>query len=200
MSDLILDVGTANDLKMALRRAGYDPADIAKLCVGDMAAKILPILRSTGVVQIVKHIINLAGDCMPKEWKVNNWTIVSSPGEGTLELDPSRLQLHLSDNQKDDKVIKGDALRTELETNKVPVLNACVLDYLLLHPELIPEDWKVNENGNTRYVYFWGTIYRDPDGRLCVRCLFLHDGAWDWYCYWLDDGWSSRHPAASLAS
>ena len=138
MSDLMLDVGTASDLKMAFRRAGYDPADITKLCTGDMAAKILPILRGMGIVQILKHIVDLAGDCMPKDWKSNGWKIEKHVVNGTLELDPSQLKLHFLPNQKDSKVIEGNKLLKELEKNKVPVLNACVLDYLLLHPELIP--------------------------------------------------------------
>jgi len=39
-------------------------------------------------------------------------------------------------------------------------MNANVLDYLLAHPELIPEDWK------NKYVFFWGTIYRYSSGGL----------------------------------
>lgn len=33
-------------------------------------------------------------------------------------------------------------------------LNACVMDYLYLHPDLIPDDWK------DKKIYFWGTIFR----------------------------------------
>ena len=200
MSDLMLDVGTASDLKMAFRRAGFDTADITKLCKGDMAAKILPILRGLGIVQIVKHIIDLASDCMPKDWKSSGLTIEKHVGDGTLELDPSWLQLHFSPNQIDGKTIEGYKLRKELETSKVHVLNACVLDYLLTHPEIIPEDWKVDENGNTRYIFFWGTLYRSPDGRLYVRFLYWSGGAWHWDYSWLGHGWFDRSPAAVLAS
>lgn len=200
MSDLMLDVGTASDLKMAFRRAGYDPADITKLCTGDMAAKILPILRGMGIVQIVKHVVDLAGDCMPESWKKDKWTIEKHVGDGKLELDLSKIQFHFSPNQIDGKVIEGNKLRKELEKNKVPVLNACVLDYLLLHPELIPENWKKDENGNTRYIYFWGTVYRYPSGGLCVRYLYWDDGAWDWSGGWLGRDWHGQSPAAVSAS
>lgn len=158
------------------------------------------ILRGNAVIRIVKHIINLAGDCMPEQWKKDKWTIEKHVGTGMLELDQSRLRLHFSPNQKDGKVIEGNKLRKELEENKVPVLNACVLDYLLAHPEIIPEDWKFDENGNTRYVYFWGTVYRDPGGNLCVRYLCWGGGAWDWSYDWLGDGWRVRRPAAVSAS
>ena len=151
-------------------------------------------------VMVSKHLINLTGDCMPKDWKSNGWKIEKHVGDGTLELDPSRLQLHFSPNQIDGKCIEGNELREELEKNKVPVLNACVLDYLLLHPELIPEDWKKDENGNTRYIYFWGTVYRYASGYLYVRYLCWDDGVWDWDCNFLDGGWLVQDPAAMLAS
>jgi hypothetical protein len=52
-------------------------------------------------------------------------------------------------------------------------LNATVLDYLLKNTHLIPAEWK------GKYVFFWGTVYRDAEG-LYVRCL-----------HWCEDGWSS---------
>ncbi len=145
-------------------------------------------------------MINLAGDCMPKVWKKEGWKIERHVGEGMLELDPARLKLHFSPNQLDGKVIKGPDLRDELKAQNIPVLNSCVLEYLLAHPELIPEDWKQDENGNTRFIYFWDTEYRYPDGNVYVRCLFWNDDAWRWCYRWLGRGWDGQSPAASLAS
>jgi len=54
MSELMLDVGTANDLKMAFRRAGWLPEDIAKFCAGDCAARVLPIVRSQKLVTVTR--------------------------------------------------------------------------------------------------------------------------------------------------
>ncbi len=50
MSDLMLDVGSANELKLAFRRAGWTPDDVKRLGEGDWAAKILPFLRGNAVV------------------------------------------------------------------------------------------------------------------------------------------------------
>jgi hypothetical protein len=111
--------------------------------------------------------------------------------------DPSKVKLHLSPNQEGDKRIGGNDLRKELEI--LPVYNANLLDYLLKNPHLIPEDWKVDKNGNRRYIFFWGTIYADSGGDLCVRCLFWYDSGWYWDSYWLGRDWGSRYPAA-LAS
>lgn len=201
--------GLGHQLEMGFARNDWTEADVQKLKEGTLLAQVLHLVRGTGVVQIIKHIINLAGDCMPKAWKdQGGWSIRPEDqikgvkNTGTLEIVDLVRQVvfHLSPNQKDGKVIEGHKLRKELEKNKVPVLNACVLDYLLLHPELIPEDWKKDENGNTRFIYFWGTVFRGADGGLYVRCLFWYGGAWDWDCLYLDDDWDVQNPSAILAS
>lgn len=131
-----------------------------------------------------KHIIDLAGDPMPVMWKKKGYEhieIEKHVGEGLLELDPSRFQLYLSQGQQGivyqpkrfpdlqsfasshelvGRKMDGHVLLKDLEENKIPVLNACVLNYLLLHPELIPEDWKVERKN----IVFWGTIFRAPSG------------------------------------
>jgi hypothetical protein len=73
-------------------------------------------------------------------------------------------------------------------------LSANVLDYLLAHPESIPEDWK------GKWVYFWGTIYRNADGSLYVRFLFWHGGRWVWDYSWLAGDFRGSRPAAVSAS
>ncbi|MBI2474942.1 hypothetical protein HYV69_00765 [Candidatus Uhrbacteria bacterium] len=201
MSDAFeMGQGLGHHLEMGFARHGWTKADVNKLGQGDLLANVLKVVRGTAVVKILKHVVDLAGDCMPESWKKQKWEIERHVGDGQLELDLSKIQLHLSPNQKDSKTIEGNDLRAELEDSKVPVLNACVLEYLLAHPEIIPEDWKVDEKGNTRYIYFWGTVYRNPDGVLYVRCLFWSDGAWSWGCAWLDNGWGGQGPAAMLAS
>jgi len=75
------------------------------------------------------------------------------------------------------------------------------LDALLENQELIPESWKKDEQGNTRYIFFWGTIYRrGSGGRLYVRSLCFHDGGWFWYCICLDYDFCGLYPAAVSAS
>lgn len=145
-----------------------------------------------------KHITCFGNDPIPQSLKNSGWKIESHvPMES---FDSSKLSIYFSPNQKDGKVIEGHKLRAELETDKVLVLNACVLDYLLLHPELIPEDWKKDENGNARYISFWGTVYRSPNGDLYVRVLYWLDGAWRWHYGGLDRDWDARDPEAVLAS
>ncbi|MEK7546220.1 MAG: hypothetical protein AAB554_04060 [Patescibacteria group bacterium] len=117
---------------------------------------------------------------------------------GQFAFNPSKLSLYLSEKQKGNGWIVGNQLLEELKTH--PVFNANLLDWLL-KPEnqhLIPEEWKRNA------VFFWGTIYRNPDGRRCVRSLDWLGGAWGlWWCSgcrWLAHGWRSGSPAAVSAS
>ncbi len=151
---------------------------------------------SGAIVRMVESLI----DCDTNPFVPKDWEVEEHKKGGKLVLDLSKVRLHLSPNQQDDKVIEGNKLRKELASE--PVLNANVLDYLLAHPELIPEEWKKDECGNNRYIFFWGTIYHSDDGDLFVRCLSWYGGAWKWRwdSYWLDDDWSGRDPAAVLAS
>ena len=104
----------------------------------------------------------------------------------TESLDLSTLALHLEPEQED-KYIKGTKLHERLKGKNV--LGADVLDYLLENPEKIPESWK------GKSVYFWGTIYHDSGGDLCVRSLFWRGGLWGWGGEWLDRNWFRSDPA-----
>jgi len=83
----------------------------------------------------------------------------------------------------------GDVHR---ELSDMPVLNACVLDYLLAHQHLIPDKWKHVT------VNFWGTIYRLPDDCPCVRFLVWHRGSWGWGATRFDGGWWGGQDCVAL--
>lgn len=187
-TELMLDVGQANEFKLACRRAGYTNADIKKMCEGDVLAQLLPVVRGNGEVTVVRHLI----DCDANPFTPKGWMVEEHKKQGQFEWDPSKVTLHLSPNQQGDKYIVGNKLCRELASE--PVLNANVLDYLLARPDLIPEEWKC------KAVFFWGTIYRHSDGRLFVRFLCFSGDGWHWRCHWLDSSWDSDNPAARLAS
>jgi hypothetical protein len=139
-----------------------------------------------------KHIIDCDKDPFCPDWlKVEN-----HKRGGQIAFDPEKIELYLTERQKTEWVNSTD-VQKELEGRNV--LNANVLDYLLAHPELIPESWKKDENGNARFIYFWGTIYRDSGDRLCVRCLYWGVGRWDWDRSWLGAGFVGQVPAAVFA-
>ena len=112
--------------------------------------------------------------------------------DGKLYANGNEVVRHLSPKQQNGKSIQGHKLRKELKD--MQVLNACIMDALLANPQLIPDEWK------SGYTFFWGTIFRDADGRLYVGCLYWDGVGWNWRYSWLGLDWLSRSPAASLAS
>ncbi len=125
-------------------------------------------------------------------------TVVIERRGDELWINGRKVGLHLSERQLNGRSLKGYELREEL-TGK-PVLNACILDFLIAHTGFIPESWKKDVAGNTSYIYFWGTIYRLAGGNLCVRSLFWFGGAWNRDFFWLGFDWFGPYPAALLAS
>ena len=125
------------------------------------------------------------------------WVIVEKRADG-LYVDGRKVVLYLSRRQQDGKTLRGYELRGELIGK--PVLNANILDALYSNTHLIPKDWKKDKSGNTRYIFFWGTIYRNADDRLCVRYLYFSDGMWRRNYHWLGYDWHGYNPAALRAS
>ncbi len=91
-----------------------------------------------------------------------------APG-GQFPWDLDKVELYLSEDQKGNGCISGHNLRKELKDKRVA--NACLLDFLLAHPELIPSSWKGN------VIYFWGTIYSNGRGGPGVRTLYWSKGS-----------------------
>lgn len=148
---------------------------------------------------MAQHIIDCdAAPYIPDGWMVKEEDQLPGRVRGQFVWDPAKVKFHLSPNQLGGKYIEGTKLQKELANE--PVLPANVLDFLLKNPFLIPEEWKKDANGNTRYIFFWGTIYRGSSGRPYVRFLCFDDGWWRWSCLWLGSGWDVSDPAALRAS
>ena len=202
MSDLMLDVGQAVELKEAFRRGGYNNAEIKQLSTGDTLAQVRDVLRGLCEIKPVEHAVDLGVDpFLPDGWKVEehqNGKVVKLERKGSdLYLDGKKIDFYLSKKQKGGS-IEGNDLRKEL--TKMPVLNANMLDYLLKNPLIIPDEWKTDGDGNTRCLFFWGTVYRNADGSLCVRYLVWNGGRWGSNYGWLGVDWRSNNPAAVSAS
>lgn len=162
------------------------------------------VLRGTHEIKAIEHAV----DCSLEPSKPgSNFTIELNKKGGVVRLerrgddlyvDGKKIVFSLSKKQINGKVITGHDLREELSGKKV--LSAIILDYLLAHPELIPESWKKDEKGNTWFISFWGTIFRGSDGNLYVRYLYWSDGGWQTYYSWLDGNFFADGPAAVSAS
>ncbi len=183
----LYSIGQMNQLGDALEAAGYTADDLTKMRSTSHLATFRNVLRGQVEIVVIKHTIDLDA----KPFVPNGWKVEEHRQGGQFAWDPMRIALYLADQQKSG-VIVGNELRKVLKDQ--PVLNANVLDYLLANPELIPEEWK------GKYIFFWGTIYRDSDGVLYVRYLYWRGGQWGWRYSWLGGDWYGPCPAAVLAS
>ena len=133
-------------------------------------------------------------DCDVTPYIPDGWSVVEHTPRGQIEFAPGKIQLYLTDSQRQGLQPQGRGLvvRTDGE----------------VHDERLPAGLPAGEQGahsldlegGGRYVYFPATKYRDSDGALCLRCLYWNDGQWNWNYNWLDNHWDDQNPAAILAS
>src|SRR3989344_7091970 len=212
MSNLY-SIGQMNQLGDAFEAEGFTPDDVTKLKqFGNLAgikgvlegsAKIKPVAEdATRVITIDQTTIAVNLGATPKlpfggvevEQHIGEgWAIVGKRADG-LYVNGRKVVLYLSNRQMDGRIIQGCKLREEL-TGKF-VLNANILDALYDNQYLIPKDWKKDKDGDTRYIFFWATIYRHAYSRPCVRYLYFASGAWSRLYDWLDDDWRGSYHAA----
>lgn len=184
----MLDVGQANEFKLAARRNGFTPTDLKKLCEGDILAQVRQVLL--GHAEIVEHVYTI--DCDAQPIVPEGWIVEEHKTGGQVVWNPHDFVLYLSPKQQGDKSIEGNKLRNEL-VDKL-VLNSNVLDFLLANTHLIPKEWK------GKIVFFWGTVYRNQGDDLRVRYLYWNGSHWDWSAAWLDDRWDGTNTALVCAS
>lgn len=91
--------------------------------------------------------------------------------------------------------IKGEEKLKRLIASGKIRLDAKVFETLWENQHLIPESWKSKE-----YIFFDGTVLRDPNGSRFVLFLYWRDGAWYWGYNGLGHGWLAKDPSACLAS
>ena len=185
----LYSIGAMNQLGDALEKAGFTPEEVTKLKQFSDLGKIKDVLSGIATIAYPDHLIDT--DATP--FIPDGWSVEKHSGHGLWKWNPNSIQLFLSKEQERNYEVGHDLQQIiESQQGKI-ILNANVLDYLLAHPELIPESWK------GKAVFFWGTIYRGSDGRLCVRYLGWRGAGWDWRCGWLGNNFRADSPAA-LAS
>jgi len=204
-NDLMLDVDQAGELKTAFRRTrGSDGAEwtnerIKKLSEGSILGQVLDVINGrSAIVQIEKKVSETKSNLLIVDYDVApslvDLKIKTHPErKDIVEYDLSKIERVLTLKPGEDSILGHKNLKRLKASGKI-LLDVRVLEELLKHPELIPEEWK---NGVT---YFWGTIFRNSDGHLCVAYLRWLGSSWEWDCSWLGYGWSDDEPAACLAS
>lgn len=110
-----------------------------------------------------------------------------------LDLTKVELQTMLSDGES---YIKGEEKLKRLKESGKIRLDADIFFALWENQHLIPESWKEQVNGNTRFIYFDGTVLRALKGPACIICLYW-DEKWKWSLDWLE---SSHFMANTLSA
>ena len=182
--------GQTHLLLNSLEAKGWSAGDLTKLgqAKPEQHQAIRDVLDSRAVINYPQHLI----DCDAAPFWPMGYSVNKHIKGGQFEWNPARVRLYLDESQQPGNIIQGHRLHKELEGQ--PVLNACVMDWLLANPQLIPGEWEGIR------VFFWGTVYCSSNGYLCVRCLYRDGSGWDWCFRYLDQGFNSFNPAAVLAS
>jgi hypothetical protein len=63
---------------------------------------------------------------------------------------------------------------------------------------LIPEEFKERINDKITFIFFDGTVLKNPRGNRCVWCLFWKDQKWNKGCLELKFSWSVSCKSATL--
>ncbi len=164
-----------------------------------LETQLVKMLSGTAVMVNLDAPIKLPFNGAEIESQIGSgWVKIEKRLDG-LYIDNRKVSLYLSERQKNGNTIKGYELREEL-TGKL-VLHPNILDAILDHSYLLPEDWKKDEKGDIRFIFFWAVIFRSPSfDNLYVRYLYFHDGWWNSNYYWLDNDWDDNDPTALCAN
>jgi hypothetical protein len=119
-------------------------------------------------------------DCSKDPSTPQGFTLVSSPPDGTYQLNA---EIKTFPFESKTTPITGEKMLAKLGKT---VLNACVLDYLWEHKELIPEAWK------TKHVVFLGSIFADAGGNKFFQTLYWWDNHWDTERTYLTEPYDDR--------
>ena len=139
----------------------------------------------------------------PSRFVGDGWSIQSDETDkrsiALTELDLTKVQ-HVTMLLDGETYVNGEEKLKRLKVSSYIRLDADIFLTLWENQHLIPESWKEKVNGNTRFIYFDGTVLRRSDGRRYILYLYWGDGGWYWRVDWLGHDWRGNRPSAVLAS
>lgn len=193
-NELMLDVGQANEFKLACRRAGYTNADVKRLCEGGMLARFLPVMRGFSMVVPFNFVLDCFKPFDPVVFIGAGWKEVKRDERAyaMTQVDFSKCQFL---TKKGDD-IKGEEKLRRLKEEYPQFIRhggnqflALWEDYQRNGADSVLEHLRLTQ-GITG-LDFPGLILQGPDGR---DVLYLYWGGygWDWHYNWFDGGWYAR--------
>lgn len=163
------------------------------------------VLRGTHHIVPVEAVftVDTTNASMPEEWRRSGWTVEEHKSLGVVRVRFAGGEMYINDRGVDEYFaekqrrggIVGYDLHTELADK--PTLPDAILDLLIREQDnpavkLFFQKHKSNH-------FFWGTIYRSPEGSFFVR-RFGGDGwRFVWYFSCLVKTWFPGCPALVLA-
>lgn len=110
--------------------------------------------------------------------------------EENLYLNSRRIVLHRSPEQL--LVRRSNFFEIKKSLEGFDLLNCNVLDFLLLHPEIVPDSWEHDEFKDQRRIFFPGTTYcQDSPEQYLLQCMYFQPNSWYRGRQWcLGDQWA----------
>ncbi|HUQ30188.1 MAG TPA: hypothetical protein VM103_01570 [Candidatus Paceibacterota bacterium] len=181
-----LDVGQANELKLAFRRYDWSNTLIKRLCETDVLGNALDILRGDAVAVPVKRRVNLSADPVLEEghsvlkhlrqgkhlWSEIRLTVMN-PRD--LQYTFRHLPSEANFRSVPEDSLNRHTLMPRFLRGQRPA-NICMRDYLLANQHLIPDGPRDWFDGTP--LLFWGTICRN-DHCPYVPGMSRYSGKWE---------------------
>ncbi|HLC48832.1 MAG TPA: hypothetical protein VJI96_00400 [Candidatus Andersenbacteria bacterium] len=158
ITDHVFDARRVMKCVPGLVRTQYTEADVCKLLSDETLARLLPSVRQQPEVLPPIHVIRCGKEpAMPggiiigASWKIEQHLHCE---DLTWSADSVRLE-----EFPEKKMIRDDRPWVFLPLPKKPFANANVANYLLRHTHLIPDSWKMKNDGEPVEILFLGTLF-----------------------------------------
>ncbi|HUQ30182.1 MAG TPA: hypothetical protein VM103_01540 [Candidatus Paceibacterota bacterium] len=168
-SELTRHLGLAHKLFQAGDVAGFTPELWNTLAERPLLFKeVRAVIEGNATVTITRHVVG----CNASEPQLRGYTIAS---HSRLRRDWEFRKYEMKLWQPDEKLHQQCLRAAFREIDQKYLLNASILEYLLAHPEVMPEDTenKIKKDGP---ILFLGTVYENTEGDQLVRALTSY---WD---------------------
>lgn len=206
--ELMLDVGQANEIKLAARRNGWTNAHIKTLSEGDMMARILPVVCGYGEVHIIAMPLDCSKPFDPAGFIGPNWKKDGSSDHDdrclTLtEVDFAKVGFEtcLSDGESP---IKGEEKLRRLKAKDKEQIRLGGNQFLALWEDYQARkensvlEW-LRKNKGIMYLDFPGLILLGPNDNRYVLYLYWLGSKWNGVYGWLGHDWHVRDHSVVLA-
>lgn len=164
MSDIGLDVGQANELKMAFRRHDWSNENIKRLCESSLLTEVLRVMRGDSEIVSVDRVVNLN---VIRKTDPSDPVVIKHLEQGVKKwreirftyIDPYDLQYttcgEFSEEYEQARGINPETIQPWYLNGQTPA-NICLRDFLIENPHLMPKKEFRSP------ILFWGTIFKSP--------------------------------------